>query len=179
MGKDLAGDRIRTTDPVDQADGDAFRVITGDFVTTDDGTTGIVHIAPTFGADDDRVARQNGIAPLMVTDRAGKRQPMVDRTGKFFLIADMDPEFGENPCRYDCLQRIRRPFRQERLRSEADGQRSDARRRPVHEAESSRTKYSRSKSTRTTIRIAGVPINRCCTTRWTRGSSKRRPSKTG
>ncbi len=59
---------------------------------TEDGT-GIVHIAPTFGADDDRVARQNGIAPLMVTDRAGKRQPMVDRTGKFFLIADMDPEF--------------------------------------------------------------------------------------
>ena len=93
MGKDLAGVEYEQLIPWIKPDGDAFRVITGDFVTTDDGTTGIVHIAPTFGADDDRVARQNGIAPLMVTDRAGKRQPMVDRTGKFFLIADMDPEF--------------------------------------------------------------------------------------
>ena len=63
--------------------GDAFRVISGDYVTTEDGT-GIVHIAPTFGADDDRVAKQQDIAPLVVVDKAGKRQPMVDRTGKFF-----------------------------------------------------------------------------------------------
>ena len=92
MGKDLAGVEYEQLIPWIKPDGDAFRVITGDFVTTEDGT-GIVHIAPTFGADDDRVARQNGIAPLMVTDRTGKRQPMVDRTGKFFLIADLDPEF--------------------------------------------------------------------------------------
>jgi isoleucyl-tRNA synthetase len=72
--------------------GDAFRVITGDFVTTEDGT-GIVHIAPTFGADDDRVAKQSGISPLIVDDREGKRQPMVDRNGRFFLIENMSPEF--------------------------------------------------------------------------------------
>ena len=73
--------------------GDAFRVITGDFVTTEDGT-GIVHIAPTFGADDDRVAKQHGIAPLIVEDREGKRQPLVDRNGRFFLIENMDPAFA-------------------------------------------------------------------------------------
>ena len=72
--------------------GDAFRVITGDFVTTEDGT-GIVHIAPTFGADDDRVAKQSGISPLIVDDCEGKRQPMVDRNGRFFLIENMSPEF--------------------------------------------------------------------------------------
>ncbi len=72
--------------------GDAFRVITGDFVTTEDGT-GIVHIAPTFGADDDRVAKQNGIVPLIVDDLEGKRQPLVDRNGRFFLIKNMDPAF--------------------------------------------------------------------------------------
>jgi len=72
--------------------GDAFRVITGDFVTTEDGT-GIVHIAPTFGADDDRVAKQHGIAPLIVDDLEGKRQPLVDRNGRFFLIKNMDPAF--------------------------------------------------------------------------------------
>ena len=72
--------------------GDAFRVITGDFVTTEDGT-GIVHIAPTFGADDDRVAKQSGISPLIVDDLEGKRQPLVDRNGRFFLIENMSPEF--------------------------------------------------------------------------------------
>ena len=72
--------------------GDAFRVITGDFVTTEDGT-GIVHIAPTFGADDDRVAKQHGIAPLIVDDREGKRQPLVDRNGRFFLVENMDSTF--------------------------------------------------------------------------------------
>jgi len=72
--------------------GDAFRVITGDFVTTGDGT-GIVHIAPTFGADDDRVARQNGIVPLLITDRDGRQQPLVDKKGRFYRIEDMDPAF--------------------------------------------------------------------------------------
>ena len=75
-----------------QPKGDAFRVITGDFVTTADGT-GIVHIAPTFGADDDRVARQNGIVPLFVEDKEGKNQPMVDRQGRFFKIENMAAGF--------------------------------------------------------------------------------------
>jgi len=75
--------------------GDAFRVIAGDFVTTEDGT-GIVHIAPTFGADDDRVAKQTGIVPLMLIDKEGKQQPMVDRQGRFFRIADLADDFVSN-----------------------------------------------------------------------------------
>lgn len=70
----------------------AFRVICGDFVTTEDGT-GIVHIAPTFGADDDKVAKQNGIAPLFVVDKKGDTRPMVDLTGKYFNISDLDDSF--------------------------------------------------------------------------------------
>ncbi|MBQ6726752.1 MAG: isoleucine--tRNA ligase [Bacteroidales bacterium] len=70
----------------------AFRIILGDYVTTEDGT-GIVHIAPTFGADDDRVAKQAGVPPLVLFDKDGKQQPMVDRTGKFFLVEQLDPEF--------------------------------------------------------------------------------------
>ena len=72
--------------------GRAFEVITGDFVTTEDGT-GIVHIAPTFGADDDRVAKQNGISPLVVEDIDGKTQALVDKTGRFFLVENMSPDF--------------------------------------------------------------------------------------
>ena len=73
----------------------AFRIIPGDYVTTEDGT-GIVHIAPTFGADDKRVALAAGIPPLQMMDKDGKMQPMVDRTGKFWLIEDLDPEFVKN-----------------------------------------------------------------------------------
>jgi isoleucyl-tRNA synthetase len=91
-GKDLAGMEYEQLMPWVTPAGDAFRVITGDFVTTDDGT-GIVHIAPTFGADDKRVAEANGIAPLTVVDRSGVRQPMVDRTGKFYKLEDLDPTF--------------------------------------------------------------------------------------
>lgn len=78
----------------------AFKVITGDFVTTEDGT-GIVHIAPTFGADDNRVAKKTGIASLILIDKEGKRQPMVDRSGKFFLIEDLDPEFVKTSVNVD------------------------------------------------------------------------------
>ena len=73
----------------------AFRIIPGDYVTTEDGT-GIVHIAPTFGADDKRVAAAAGIPPLVMIDKDGKAQPMVDRTGKFWRIEDLDPEFVKN-----------------------------------------------------------------------------------
>ncbi len=91
-GADLIGVQYEQLVSWIKPESDAFRVIGGDYVTTEDGT-GIVHIAPTFGADDDRVAKQSGIPPLVVVDRAGKRQPMVDRTGKFFLLEDMDPDF--------------------------------------------------------------------------------------
>lgn len=75
--------------------GKAFEVITGDFVTTEDGT-GIVHIAPTFGADDDRVAKQNGIVPLLVEDSDGKNQPLVDKKGRFFKLENMSESFIAN-----------------------------------------------------------------------------------
>ncbi len=70
----------------------AFRVIPGDYVTTDDGT-GIVHIAGTFGADDLRVSRAAGVPPLHLIDRDGNIRPMVDLTGRFFLLSDLDPDF--------------------------------------------------------------------------------------
>ena len=91
-GAKLIGLRYEQLIPWMKPEGDAFRVISGDFVTTEDGT-GIVHIAPTFGADDNRVGKEAGIAPLLLTDKDGKQQPMVDRTGKFFLIKDLDPGY--------------------------------------------------------------------------------------
>ena len=72
----------------------AFRVIPGDYVTTEDGT-GIVHIAGTFGADDLRVSRQNDIPPLTLIDKDGNIRPMVDLSGRFFRIEDIDPKFVE------------------------------------------------------------------------------------
>lgn len=91
-GKQLAGLQYKQLFPwVNPGEG-AFRVITGDFVTTEDGT-GIVHIAPTFGADDDRVAKANGVPPLLLTDSMGNPQPMVDKRGRYFEIADLDPTF--------------------------------------------------------------------------------------
>ena len=74
---------------------EAFRVIPGDYVTTEDGT-GIVHIAPTFGADDAKVAKDAGIPSLFVIDKAGDTRPMVDFTGKYFVKDDMDEAFVES-----------------------------------------------------------------------------------
>ena len=71
----------------------AFRVILGDYVTTEDGT-GIVHIAPTFGADDAFVARQAGIPSLFMINKRGETRPMVDFTGKFYLKAELDEKFA-------------------------------------------------------------------------------------
>ena len=70
----------------------AFRVIPGDYVTTEDGT-GIVHIAPTFGADDARVAKAAGIPPLQLVDKFGNLRPSVDLTGKFYLLSDLDEAY--------------------------------------------------------------------------------------
>ena len=94
-GTDLVGIEYEQLIPwVNPGEG-AFRIIPGDYVTTEDGT-GIVHIAPTFGADDKRVAAAAGIPPLQMIDKDGKVQPMVDRTGKFFRIEDLDPDFVKN-----------------------------------------------------------------------------------
>jgi len=97
VGKELAGKKYEQLIPwscpyLGEIENTAFSVLCGDFVTTEDGT-GIVHIAPTFGADDDRVAKANGVPPMLLIDKDGNRQPMVDRTGKFFRIEDLDATF--------------------------------------------------------------------------------------
>ena len=71
---------------------EAFRVILGDYVTTDDGT-GIVHIAPTFGADDAKVAKDANIPALYLINKKGETRPMVDLQGKFYSIEDLDNNF--------------------------------------------------------------------------------------
>ena len=81
-------------DQVVEKSAEAFRVIPGDYVTTEDGT-GIVHIAPTFGADDAKVAKDAGIPSLFVIDKAGDTRPMVDFQGKYFVKDDMNPVFVE------------------------------------------------------------------------------------
>lgn len=91
-GSRLEGIRYEQLIPWIKPDGDAFRVITGDFVTTADGT-GVVHIAPTFGADDARVAKITGIAPLTLIDKNGSLRPMVDLHGRFFPIEELDEDF--------------------------------------------------------------------------------------
>ena len=81
-GKFLEGIDYEQLMPYVQPETPAFKVILGDFVTTEDGT-GVVHTSPTFGADDYRVARENNIPPIMVKDETGKDVPIVDRTGRF------------------------------------------------------------------------------------------------
>ncbi|MDE7118982.1 MAG: class I tRNA ligase family protein, partial [Muribaculaceae bacterium] len=91
-GSELVGMHYQQLMPwVNPGEG-AFRVIGGDYVTTTEGT-GIVHIAGTFGADDLRVSRQNGIPPLTLIDKDGNVRPMVDLTGRFFRLEDLDPAF--------------------------------------------------------------------------------------
>ena len=93
-GSDLVGMEYKQLIPwVNPGEG-AFRVIFGDFVTTEDGT-GIVHIAPTFGADDDKVAKANGVPPLMMIDKEGKERPMVDLSGKYYRIEDLDEAWAK------------------------------------------------------------------------------------
>jgi hypothetical protein len=81
-GAQLEGIEYEQLLPYVQPDKPAFRVIIGDFVTTEDGT-GIVHTSPTFGADDFRVAQQNDIPAILVTDEYGKQVPIVDKQGRF------------------------------------------------------------------------------------------------
>ncbi len=91
-GTDLVGMEYEQLIPWAKPDGDAFRVIAGDYVTTEEGT-GIVHIAPTFGADDAFVAKKAGIAGMVFITKKGEQRPMVDMTGKFFVLEDLDADF--------------------------------------------------------------------------------------
>ena len=92
-GTDLVGIEYEQLMPAisPMTDG-AFRVIPGDYVTTDDGA-GIVHIAPNFGADDAFVAKKAGVPPIVLIDKKGQERPVVDLEGKYFLVEDLDEEF--------------------------------------------------------------------------------------
>jgi isoleucyl-tRNA synthetase len=100
LGKDLVGLRYEQlmpyVQPLHNAD-KAFQIVAGDFVTTEDGT-GVVHTSPTFGADDFRVAQQNGIPSLMVRDEAGNEVPTVDKKGKF--VTEIGKHLQEGVAKY-------------------------------------------------------------------------------
>ena len=94
-GSELEGIKYEQLMPWVNASENAFKVVTGDFVTTEDGT-GIVHIAPTFGADDMKIGKEHDVDGLMLTDKDGNRKPMVDLTGKYFKLEELDSDFVEN-----------------------------------------------------------------------------------
>ena len=94
-GADLEGVQYEQLIPWANPGEGAFKIILGDYVTTEDGT-GIVHIAPTFGADDAFVAKKAGVPGMVFITKKGEQRPMVDMTGKFFNIADLDEDFVKN-----------------------------------------------------------------------------------
>ena len=91
-GSQLVGMHYRQLIPWFRPDEGAFRVIPGDYVTTEDGT-GIVHIAPTFGADDAKVAKAAGVPPMLVKDANGDPQAQVDLQGRFYRLEDLDSDY--------------------------------------------------------------------------------------
>lgn len=97
----------------------AFRLIEGDYVSTEDGT-GIVHIAGTFGADDLRVSRAAGVPPLHLVDKDGNIRPMVDLTGRFFRLEDLDPAFVEKMVDVDLYSRWAGKYVKNAYNPEAD-----------------------------------------------------------
>ncbi|MBO7367805.1 MAG: isoleucine--tRNA ligase [Paludibacteraceae bacterium] len=108
-GTDLVGIEYEQLIPwVNPGEG-AFRVIPGDYVTTEDGT-GIVHIAPTFGADDAFVAKKAGVPGLSFPTKKGELRPMVDMTGKFFLLSDIDDDFVKNNINTDLYKEFEGRF---------------------------------------------------------------------
>ncbi len=92
IGTDLTGIHYNQLFEWVKPMGKAFEVIPGDYVTTEDGT-GIVHIAPTFGEDDDRVAKEAGIVPLFLIDKSGEKRPMVDLQGRFYQLDKLSEDF--------------------------------------------------------------------------------------
>ena len=115
-GKDLVGCTYKQLLPwiaPIQGRDSAFRVIPGDYVTTEDGT-GIVHIAPNFGADDQAVAQKAGIHAIVVKNKFGEMRPLVEPTGRLFRIIDMDTEFAEQYVNED----LYRPYEGKYVRNE-------------------------------------------------------------
>ena len=108
-GTDLVGMEYEQLLPwVNPGEG-AFRVIPGDYVTTEDGT-GIVHIAPTFGADDAQVAKAAGVPPLQLVSKKGERRPMVDLQGKFYLLDELDEDFVKTCVNVDLYKEFEGRF---------------------------------------------------------------------
>ena len=102
-GTDLEGIQYEQLIPWANPGEGAFRIILGDYVTTEDGT-GIVHIAPTFGADDAFVAKKAGVPGMAFITKKGEQRPMVDMTGKFFNLEDLDEEFVKNQIYVEAYQ---------------------------------------------------------------------------
>lgn len=99
-GKEFQGIKYEQLINWIKVEGKAFEVVVGDFVNTEEGT-GIVHIAPTFGADDFKISKQYGIEPLMIVDINNNKSPLVDKQGKFYKIEDLHPEFVKNYVNVD------------------------------------------------------------------------------
>ena len=102
-GADLVGIEYEQLIPWANPGEGAFKIIPGDYVTTEDGT-GIVHIAPTFGADDAFVAKKAGVPGMIFITKKGEQRPMVDMTGKFFNIADLDEDFVKNQVHVEAYE---------------------------------------------------------------------------
>ena len=102
-GTDLEGVQYEQLIPWANPGEGAFKIILGDYVTTEDGT-GIVHIAPTFGADDAFVAKKAGVPGMVFITKKGEQRPMVDMTGKFFNIADLDEDFVKNQVHVEAYE---------------------------------------------------------------------------
>ena len=102
-GTDLEGIQYEQLIPWANPGEGAFKIILGDYVTTEDGT-GIVHIAPTFGADDAFVAKKAGVPGMVFITKKGEQRPMVDMTGKFFLLEDLDEDFVKNQVNVEAYQ---------------------------------------------------------------------------
>jgi isoleucyl-tRNA synthetase len=112
-GKKLKGIEYQQLIDWVKPDDGAFRVVTGDFVTTEDGT-GIVHIAPTFGADDYKASKENGIPPLIVKRKDGFFGPLVDKRGFMVPIADLDEKFVKDRVNINTYKRFEaRPVKNE------------------------------------------------------------------
>ena len=172
-GSDLEGIRYEQLLPFAQpTDGDAFKVVLGDFVTTSDGT-GIVHIAPSFGADDFRVAKQNGIGSLTLVDKRGRFLPEVK--DDVFLYGE---EYVKEAYLSD--EEKKAEFQKQKKILETTGKIKDLKaylsvdERIVLKLQEE-GKLFKKKHTSTAIRIAGEPINQCCIIRWIRGLLKPLP----
>jgi len=103
MGSELVGMEYEQLIPWFDPGKGAFRVISGDFVTTEDGT-GIVHTAPTFGADDMRVTRSFNVPPVLLTDKAGILRPAVDLKGRFYRLEDLDETYVRTSVNVESYQ---------------------------------------------------------------------------